>query len=97
MLMLMLVHLWWQVGEQVDVDPRAKPTAAFVPAVIRCGRNPHFLARASSARALAALVPPPESFHLVHDLMRGLPKSAEDLALQGAGAYNFVHGEAEFS
>lgn len=70
-------------------------SSAFVPLVIKCGGNPHFLARAASARALAALVPPSKSPGLMLDLLRGLPKDPTDMISMGAGAgaHNQVHGE----
>ncbi|CAM9221310.1 unnamed protein product [Ectocarpus fasciculatus] len=70
----------------------ATPTEAFVPPVIRCADNPHFLARLASSRALAALVPPARAHSVVMDLLRRLPKSPPDAESAGPGAHNHVHG-----
>ncbi|CAM9200948.1 unnamed protein product [Ectocarpus sp. 13 AM-2016] len=79
---------------EVGACPRdaATPTESFVPAVIRCAGNPHFLARLASSRALAALVPPARVHGVVMDLLRRLPKSPADAESTGPGAHNHVHG-----
>ncbi|CAB1101686.1 unnamed protein product [Ectocarpus sp. CCAP 1310/34] len=83
-----------QRGSQVGACPLdvATPTESFVPAVIRCAGNPHFLARLASSRALAALVPPARAHGVVVDLLRRLPKSPADAESTGPGAHNHVHG-----
>ncbi|CAM9580084.1 unnamed protein product, partial [Ectocarpus sp. 12 AP-2014] len=70
----------------------ATPTESFVPAVIRCAGNPHFLARLASSRALAALVPPARAHGVLMDLLRRLPKSPADAESISPGAHNHVHG-----
>lgn len=78
------------------VGEAAATTAAFVPLVIRCASNPHFLARVASARALAALVPPTEVPDVISELLGRLPKSEADAVIAmsaGAGYHNHVHGE----
>ena len=67
-------------------------TAAFVPLVIQCASNPHYLARAASSRALAALVPPVRASGVIAELLRRLPKDAADDRCFGAGAHNHIHG-----
>ncbi|CAM9609423.1 unnamed protein product [Ectocarpus sp. 12 AP-2014] len=81
-------------GSQVGACPRdaATPTESFVPAVIRCAGNPHFLARLASSRALAALVPPARAHGVLMDLLRRLPKSPADAESISPGAHNHVHG-----
>ncbi|CAM9242712.1 unnamed protein product [Ectocarpus sp. 4 AP-2014] len=81
-------------GSQVGACPQdaATPTESFVPAVIRCAGNPHFLARLASSRALAALVPPARAYGVVMDLLRRLPKSPADAESTSPGAHNHVHG-----
>ncbi|CAM9301190.1 unnamed protein product, partial [Choristocarpus tenellus] len=64
--------------------------ADFVPMILRCRSNPHYLARVASARALAALVPPDRVPGIVADLAGGLPNDPS--ALLHAGAHNHVHG-----
>lgn len=74
----------------------ATATAAFVPLVIRCASNPHFLARVASARALAALVPPTEAPDVIIELLGRLPEDEADPAIAmsaGASAHNHIHGE----
>lgn len=70
-------------------------SAAFMPLVIKCGGNPHFLARAASARALAAIVSPTDSPRLILDLLRRLPQDATTLVSLNstASAHNHVHGK----
>lgn len=82
----------WQ-GSRVG---QAAATAAFVPLVIRCASNPHFLARVASARALAALVPPTEAPEVISELLSRLPKNEADADVAmsaGAGVHNHMHGE----
>eukprot|EP00752_Nemacystus_decipiens_P004263 g3894.t1 len=78
------------------VDPAvATATAAFVPLVIRCASNPHFLARVASARALAALVPPTEAPGVMSELVSKLPVDEADNAIvvsPGVSAHNHIHG-----
>lgn len=68
-------------------------TAAFVPLVIRCASNPHFLARVASSRALAALVPPVQAPEVITQLLGKLPKNEAEARSRGAGAHNHMHGE----
>lgn len=68
-------------------------TADFISPVMRCARNPHFLARAASARALAALVPPERSPILIGELLEKLPKDVAQAEAEGAGGHNHIHGE----
>lgn len=68
-------------------------TAAFVPLVIQCASNPHYLARAASSRALAALVPPARASGVIVELLEGLPRDAADDRCFRPGAHNHIHGE----
>ena len=74
----------------------ATATTAFVPLVIRCASNPHFLARVASARALAALVPATEAPDVISELLSRLPENEAGPAIAmsaGASAHNHIHGE----
>lgn len=78
---------------RIGALPNVTATAAFVPHVIRCASNPHFQARAASARALAALVPSTQFPGLISELLGGLPTSPRDAKCRGAMAHNHIHGE----
>ncbi|CAM9102187.1 unnamed protein product, partial [Hapterophycus canaliculatus] len=71
---------------------QASPTAPFIPLVISCARNPHFLARVASSRALAALIPAAHVSGVMSTLLGRLPKSPEDKTAAANGS-NQVHGE----
>lgn len=70
---------------------QASPTSPFIPLVTSCSRNPHFLARVASSRALAALVPPTHVPGLIRTLLGRLPKSADDKMAATNGS-NHIHG-----
>lgn len=76
-----------------DRQATATPTEAFIPLVIRCASNPHFLARIASSRALAALVLPAQAPGVVSQLLGRLPKNEMEAISAGAGAHNHMHGE----
>ncbi|CAN0359727.1 unnamed protein product, partial [Scytosiphon promiscuus] len=66
--------------------------APFIPLVVSCAENPHFLARVASARALAALVPGTRVPDVMSTLLERLPRSADDKTAAAKGS-NHIHGE----
>lgn len=88
--------------EAATSESRSKiKTRAFVSLVRRCGENPHYMARAASARALAALVPSTQAADTVLELLQTLPENSGGMRFSEAGsadgrapaAHNRIHGE----